>query len=291
MSASHLVIDAGVLAGKFEREAFAVRHRLTDHALLQLPRLIELARALPESSVEYNLADLPLEQDYLATPRNGLTIDQTMRQIEDCRSWMVLKNVERDPSYKTLLDECLEEIAPHVRGMSPQLEQREAFVFVSSPQAVTPYHCDPEHNFLLQIRGDKLMTIFDRRDPRAISERQMEDMASGAHRNLPFTEDMAALGRPFQMSPGDGVHVPMYCPHWVRVGQAVSISLSVTFRSLVSVRRDAALRVNARLRKLGLNPVPPTQSPWRDQVKHAVDRALCRMERAARLPRLSHTGG
>ena len=133
-----------------------MRHCLTDHALLQLPRLIELATVLPESSVEYNQADLPIEQEYLATPRNGLTIDQTIRQIEECHSWMVLKNVERNPPYKALLDECLEEIAPHVRTMSPQLENREAFVFVSSPQAVTPYHCDPEHNFLLQIRGDKV---------------------------------------------------------------------------------------------------------------------------------------
>ena len=197
MSTSHFVIDAARLAGKFEREAFAVRHRLTDHPLLQLPRLIELATVLPGSSVEYNRADLPIGQDYLATPRNGLTIDQTIRQIEDCHSWMVLKNVERDPQYKALLDECLEEIAPHVRTISPQLENREAFVFVSSPQAVTPYHCDPEHNFLLQIRGDKVMTIFDRNDPRVITEEQMEAMASGAHRNLPFTDDMGPLGRPF----------------------------------------------------------------------------------------------
>jgi hypothetical protein len=282
MTASHFVIDAACLAGKFEREAFAVRHRLTDHPLLQLPRLIQLATVLPESSVEYNLADLPIGQDYLATPRNGLTIEQTIRQIEGCKSWMVLKNVERDAEYKALLDECLDEIAPHVHGMSPQLEHREAFVFVSSPQAVTPYHCDPEHNFLLQIRGDKVMTIFDRGDSRVISDAQMEAMASGAHRNLPYTDDMADLGRPFPMGPGDGVHVPMYCPHWVRVGDAVSISLSVTFRSQVSVRRDAALRVNARLRRFGINPVPPTQSPWRDQVKHVVDRALGRIERVAK---------
>jgi hypothetical protein len=84
------------------------------------------------------------------------------------------------------------------------------------------------------------------------------------------------------MSPGDGVHVPMYCPHWVRVGPSVSISLSVTFRSRISVRHDAALRVNARLRRLGINPVPPARSPWRDHIKHAVDRALGRMERTAR---------
>jgi hypothetical protein len=281
MSASHFLIDAACLAGKFEREAFAVRHRLTDHALLQLPRLIELATVLPESSVEYNRANLPISQDYLATPRNGLTIEQTIRQIEDCQSWMVLKNVERDPRYKALLDECLEEIAPHVSSMSPQLEHREAFVFVSSPQAVTPYHCDPEHNFLLQIRGEKVMTVFDRWDPHAISQPHMEAMASGAHRNLPYTEDMAALGKPFPMAPGDGVHVPMYCPHWVRVGQAVSISLSVTFRSRVSTRRDAALRMNARLRRLGMHPIPPAQSSWRDHVKEAADRVLGRLERTA----------
>jgi hypothetical protein len=147
---------------------------------------------------------------------------------------------------------------------------------------VTPYHCDPEHNFLLQIRGEKVMTVFDRWDRRAISQPHMEAMASGAHRNLPYTEEMAALGRPFLMAPGDGVHVPMYCPHWVRVGQAVSISLSVTFRSRVSTRRDAALRMNARLRRLGINPVPPVQSSWRDHVKETADRVLGRIERAAR---------
>jgi hypothetical protein len=192
---------------------------------------------------------------------------------------MVLKNVERDPSYQALLDECIEEIAPHVRPMFPQLVNREAFVFVSSPHAVTPYHCDPEHNFLLQIRGDKLMTIFDRGDPRAISAPHMEAMASGGHRNLPYTDDMASLGQAFQMAPGDGVHVPMYCPHWVRVGKAVSVSLSVTCRSRVSDRRDAALRVNARLRRLGLNPVPPAQSAWRDHVKETADRAVGFIER------------
>jgi hypothetical protein len=274
MSTSHLDIDADLLADKFEQEPFAVRHRLVEHPLLQLPRLIELATVLPEKSVEFNRADISISQEYLATPRNGLTIEQTLRQIEDCKSWMVLKNVEHDPAYKRLLDECLEEIAPHVRAISPELVHREAFVFVSSPGAVTPYHCDPEHNFLLQIRGDKAMSVFDRRDPRAITELQMEGMARGAHRNLPYQDDMASLGKPFPLAPGDGVHVPMYCPHWVRVGQAVSVSLSVTFRSQASARRDAALRVNARLRKFGMNPVPPTRSAWRDRVKQGLDRAL-----------------
>lgn len=274
MSTHHLAVDDARISERFERESFAIRHRLTEHPLLQLPRLIELARVLPEASVEFNRADISIDQDYLATPRNGLTIDQTLQQIEDCKSWMVLKNVEREPKYKVLLDECLEEIAPHVRAVAPQLQYREAFVFVSSPHAITPYHCDPEHNFLLQIRGDKVMSVFDRRDPRAITEQQMEGMACGAHRNLPYHEAMASLGKPFALRPGDGVHVPMYCPHWVQVGGSVSVSLSVTFRSRASTRRDASLRVNARLRKFGIRPVPADQSPWRDQAKLIVDRAL-----------------
>ena len=36
----------------------------------------------------------------------------------------------------------------------------QGFIFVSSPNSVTPYHFDPEHNILLQIRGSKVMTQF-----------------------------------------------------------------------------------------------------------------------------------
>lgn len=274
-----LNLDADAMRGNFERQPFLIRHNLRHHPLLQLPRLIELAKSLPESSAEFNRADLTLDQEYLKTPKTGLSIEDTLHQIESCNSWMALKNVEQDAQYRALLAECVDELRAYTEPIAPGTCKQEAFIFVSSPQAVTPYHCDQEHNFLLQIRGAKHMAVLDREDSEAISQPQLEAMASGAHRNLPFREALHAREKLFNLHPGDGLHVPVHCPHWVRVDDQVSISLSITFRSRISIRRDAALRFNARMRRWGLSPTRPGQSSAGDKLKHFAERVVERVER------------
>ena len=274
-----LNLQPDALRSNFERGPFLISHNLCNHPLLQLPRLIALATSLPEGSAEFNRADLTLDQEYLKTPKTGLSIEDTLHQIESCNSWMALKNVEQDPDYRTLLAECVDELRPFTEPIAPGTCRQEAFIFVSSPQAVTPYHCDQEHNFLLQIRGSKHMAVLDRDDSEAITQPQLEAMASGAHRNLPFREALHTREKLFHLHPGDGLHVPVHCPHWVRVDNQVSISLSITFRSRISVRRDAALRFNARLRRWGLSPTKPGQSSSGDELKHFAERLVERVER------------
>jgi hypothetical protein len=274
-----LVVNADTVRAQFERAPFMVSHTLSDHPLLQLPRLVELAIALPASAVEFNNADIPLSQDYLKTPRNGLSIAETLHQIENCRSWMVLKNVEHDPAYRQLLLDCLTPLRPCTEPIAPGMCLPEAFIFVSSPRAVTPFHCDPEHNFLLQIRGTKQVAVFDRENTHVVTQAQLEDKAKGAHRNLPFSEDMHRHETLFQLEPSTGLHVPMHCPHWVRVDDTVSVSFSVTFRSRFSARREAALRINSRLRRFGCEPAKPGRQPWNDELKYFADRVISRVAR------------
>lgn len=268
-----------VIREGFEKGPFLVAHRLCDHPLLQLPRLIELAAALPATEIEFNHADIPLNQDYLRTPGNGLSIADTLKQIEDCHSWMVLKHIESDPAYRELLLECVTPLAALTEHVAPGMYAPEAFVFVSSPGAVTPFHCDPEHNFLLQIRGSKQMAIFDRNNDDVVTQSQLEGKVNGAHRNLPYTGDMQRHQTLFHLTPGTGVHVPMHCPHWVRVDDAVSVSLSVTFRSHASERREGVLRFNSRLRRLGISPAKPGYHVWKDELKYFADRVIRRSQR------------
>ena len=68
------------------------------------------------------------------TPRNGLSIEETIRRIEECRSWLVLKYVERDPEYRELLDRCVDEVQALCDPPLPGIDQREAFIFISSPR-------------------------------------------------------------------------------------------------------------------------------------------------------------
>ena len=224
-----LVYPAQVMLTRFPRAPFMIQHRLIEHPLLYLPRLIELARALPEQQQEYNSGDLPVSQDYLSTPHTGLSALQTLLQIEECNSWLVLKNIERDPQYAGLLGQCLQQLAVQTETRAPGMQHAEGFIFVSSPNSITPYHMDPEHNFLLQVRGSKRVTVFDGADRSILSEEQLESFHAGAHRNMPFRDEFAQRGELFELAPGNGLYIPVTAPHWVANGPSVSISLSITF--------------------------------------------------------------
>src|SRR5690242_21143035 len=136
---------------RFNRLPFMMEHSLAAHPLLSLPRLVDLSRRLDASQVKYNDGTLAVADNLEAAPANGLSVEETIRRIEDHCSWMVLKNIQRDPAYGELLHQCLAEIKLHSEPIDPGMCDPRAFVFISSPNAVTPFHIDPEINFLLQI--------------------------------------------------------------------------------------------------------------------------------------------
>lgn len=274
-----LRLQAAIVESCLGRRPFAIRHHLGDHALFELPRLVALAATLPADRLEYNAGDLPLTVDPARTPGNGLSAEETLRRIAECRSWMVLKNVERDAAYRQLLMECLAEVRPLCAPGQEFMRDLEAFVFVSSPGAVTPYHMDPEQNFLLQIRGTKTMQVFD---PAVVQAAELERFHSGGHRNLVHRDEHAAQAETFELRPGMGLHVPACAPHWVRNGPDVSVSFSITFRNPASQRQAQVHALNARLRSLGLHPAPAGASAWRDAAKQWAWRVA---ERAARIGR------
>ena len=271
-----LDIDARAFAENFDRRPFLIGHRLCDHPLFALERVLGLAKALPASSVEYNAGDLPIGCDPSDTPRTGLSVEDTIKRIEDCRSWMVLKNVEADPEYRALLARCLSEVEVHSEPLLPGATHPEAFIFLSSPGSITPYHMDPEHNFLLQIRGSKQMTLFDRE---IVPEEQRERFHRGAHRNMPFAQDYLERSVVVELQPGQAVHVPVALPHFVKNGAGVSISFSITFRTPDLYRRGEVHALNGMLRDRGFNPAPVGSHPSRDAMKSLTMRALRRTSR------------
>jgi mannose-6-phosphate isomerase-like protein (cupin superfamily) len=249
------------------------RHGLVGHELLTLESLVGLASRLGGENVEYNHGDLPVGIDPGDVPRNGLTPEETIRRIEECGSWMVLKFVERDPAYKALLDRALGALAEAIEPVTGEILTPAGFIFISSPVAVTPFHMDPEHNILLQIRGAKRMTVFPGDEEMVPAERH-EAYHVGGHRNLPWRESFAARGEAFELAPGDALHVPVKHPHWVKNGAEPSISFSITWRSQWSYEEADIRGMNHMLRRLGLSPRPPAPFPKRNPAKALAWRAL-----------------
>ena len=267
-----LAIDRDTFNAHFARTPFLLPHRLARHTLFTLACLVELSKRLPATQVEYNAGEVPVGLDPARTPRNGLSPEETIRRIAECRSWLVLKHVEHDPAYRLLLDYCLADVRGASARLAAGMRDPHGFIFVSSPGAVTPYHMDPEENFLLQIRGTKTMSVFDRADRLVVSERDIERFLTGAHRNLAWREEFQARARAFNLTPGQALHVPFASPHWVQNGPEVSISFSVTFNTRASMRISHAHQLNARLRRWGVTPVPVGRSALRDGLKQLVSR-------------------
>ncbi len=272
------------LSGAYPEQPILLDHALADHPLLQLEALAALAQRIRPVDAEYNRADLPVGIDPADTPSNGLTVEETIRSIEHCGSWLVLKFVEQDPHYRALLDETLAELADVVGPATGSMLKREAFVFISSPDAVTPFHFDPEHNILLQIRGSKVMTIFPAADEALVSGEQHEAFHDGGHRNLAWRDEFSACGEEYALAPGKAVYVPVKAPHWVRNGPEVSISFSITWRSEWSFREEYARRMNAMLRRSGLNPASPKRYPHQNHLKSFTYRAIEKARRMGSRP-------
>lgn len=265
-------IEPGTVSSSLPEATFRVRHHLADHPLFQLDRLARLAASLPADRIEFNGPVEP-NQDPNLTPSNGMTPEETVRRIEQAKSWMVIKNAEADPEYKALLDACLDQAAEQTGGLMGAALDRQAFIFVTSPGNVTPFHSDPEQNFLLQIRGSKRMSLFDHRDREVVSVEDSE-LFPGKHRNLPYCDALEAKATHQYIEPGEGIFVPIFDPHWVKNGDAVSISFSITWQTGETQRLVQLSYVNAVLRRFGWPQRAAGASETWDWVKIAAYRAL-----------------
>lgn len=263
MSGGSLQIDNDKLAIGLGDEPFAVTHDLADNPLLTLDAIAGLADSMPADSVEHNLGAVPDVLPGGEAPRLDLSPGEIARGIDTNGCWMVLKRIEQDPRYATLLAETLREATDSMGGREGGVRRLEGFIFLSAPNSTTPWHFDPEHNFLLQIKGTKDMVVGDFPDPET-EDHELERYYGGGHRNIDFTPTDE---RTFNLSPGDGVYVPVHRPHLVRNGPLPSISLSVTFYTVDSEQLGLVHSVNSRLRSMRIRPARVGRRPGMDRAK------------------------
>lgn len=251
-----------------------ITHGLCAHPLLTRDALAALTARLPEGQIEHNLGTLPVGIRPEDMPANGLSPVETIRTIDENQSWIVLKNVERDPAYGALLDATLAELAPFVEPVTGAMTHREAFIFLSSPGSVTPFHIDPEHNLLLQIEGSKVMHAFPAGDPALVPPTHSEAFHDGGHRNLAWDERFRDKMDPVPLQPGDAVLMPVKAPHYVQNGPRVSISFSITWRSERSVAEGELHSLNRLLRRRGWPLVRVSRRPERQRAARLAYRLL-----------------
>lgn len=254
-----------------------LRHEFLDHPLMEISPLLALSERLPASVIEHNIGSLPIGIGQHDVPKHTASVRDTINAIEENGSWVVLKNIELDPTYRALLHDVLAEVRPAVEAHTGPMLNLVGFIFISSPHSVTPFHSDPEYNILLQTRGTKTMTLFSGTDESIIPAQFHEIYHTGGPRTVLWKDEYEGRGTDVTLHAGDAIYVPLKWPHYVKNGPEVSISLSVTWRSRWSYAEADARAFNKILRNFGLDPAPPLPLPHYNVMKSTAWRALRRV--------------
>ena len=249
-------------------------HTLSSHPLLHLKRLAGLAASLPVEHIEWHSARLDINHDVQDAPSNGLTPLETVLQIATCGSWIALRDIGRARDFAPVVDEIVRKTEPTLRAQGIKMIQPRCDVYISSPQAVTPCHIDHRSSVLMQVRGTKNISIFDRGDRQILSEARLESLAASGRRSAKVPRKYLDRAHAVRLSPGTGLHLPAHAPHYVRNGAEVSVSVSLTYRTSSTDKERAVLCMNRRLRQVGLKPRTLGTSRVKDAVKLAAFRGL-----------------
>ena len=257
----------------FNDASFVFNHRLAGHPLFTLPRLAEAAQAMLDRGDRGRFVVFDARS---FSPGSGFGGDRpqerlatTVRKLEEGRTWLKLSGADAaDSAYAEVLRDVIDDLAALTgQDLATEITWSSLTIFMASPGIATPYHIDHESNFLLQVQGDKDVCLFDPGDREVLPVREIEQFYLGDPEAARYRPELQARGTVHRLSAGLAVHHPPLAPHWVRNGDAVSISVSIGFCMRALDRRAKVHQANSLLRRAGLRPAAPGGSALRDRCK------------------------
>jgi len=270
MSSVLLAEQRRAFQANYNRASFAFQHSLQELDIFETPQLAAMSERLPDPAY-CSTADSTVVDGWKNVGQRGATLARTLETLTETNSLVLLKHCERDPIYgatfRAIMEDVVEQAGSELRG---DIDVGRATLVISSPRRVTPYHIDGEANFLLQVRGSKLLYAFDPNDRSLLSERELEAFYGGDADAARYREERQNEATTYALAPGIGIHLPLHTPHWAQNLNDVSVGLSLNFNLHSGARLRRLYKVNNRLRKAGLKPAAPGESAWQDRVKLAA---------------------
>ena len=262
----------GDFARHYNRASFQFAHGLKGNPLFELDSLVALSTRLPAHPDFAYWANgrVSVTDPWEKGMEKRQSLQDTIRNIADNNSIVIMKHTEQDPVLGPVLQELLSKFVEFAGAqMRDDVIVGESLVLVSSPNRITPYHFDAELNYLVQVTGDKTFNVFDHTVATQVSDEELEGYFSGAMSAAKYRESNQANATVYDLKAGYGVHIPVVAPHWVQNGNNVSVALSINYELKSVAERAKVYWLNHRLRKRGLSPTAPGTSPWRDGFKRS----------------------
>jgi len=274
-----LEFDPDVVRTAYNLRPFLLNHHLAEHPSFSLRELFTLCQRLPREQVQYRVGAIPGDADFdssYARYGQGLSFEDVLHRFEETKAYICIYNPERDAGYRPVLEGLLAEIAAAIGGVDPVITWYSTYFFISTRDSVTPYHMDREMNFLLQVRGEKKVNLWDPRDDEIMNSAEKDRLLAAFESQRPtYKPSFEAKAMSYELRPGLGVHHPFIAPHRVHTGPELSVSLAFTFRTQTSDIWTRAHAFNQVLRRCGWSPAAVgAEHPLADRAKAAASHVV-----------------
>lgn len=272
-----------IAAESFDRTAFKLQHQLLDHPALGLDNLARVLPRLPQNQVLHSQGLMQNGDDFEGIFKREASgsIEAIIENIRTMDAYIMVRSPETDSSFAPLYHALRDDVETLMkkRGAGKQAIDAKLYLFIASPNSITPFHIDRYSTLLLQFRGSKEMTVFAPWDERVVSPPHKEAYVTYKNTRLPWTPELDALGTRFRFEPGEALHIPFSAGHHVKNGgDDISISMSIIFNTDESMVWRRALAFNHAARRLGMTPAPVGQGTWRDRTKSTLWQAKTRLD-------------
>ena len=264
------------------RRVSRITHDFSSHPALQFDELRELAlrmKAQHPDLVKFIDPQAELTSEFvLATESyDGRSIEDIFDSLDVPGTWIAIYKAQTDPQFREVVQEVIRTASEHLNGADREIIDADAFIFISKAPTVTPFHIDRENNFLLQIHGNKRLSVWHPDDRKAVSEAAVEDwIYLRSLEKVTFSEDKiehAAFDG--NLAAGEGLFMPSTSAHMTRtettvIDDPVSVTIGFVFYT-AATRKDANIYAfNAIMRRLGITPSPPRSNSALDAIKYVL---------------------
>lgn len=263
-----LKLNKNNFGNDFPNKHFLVEHLLANHSLFSLDEILPTLINHPPHLVECRRGDLESGDGLSHEHTYGLTKVQIENQLTQKNSWLQIRHIQLISQYRDMVRQCMDEIMSIVQPRRLGIQQPVGYILMSSPGAVTPFHFDNEHNFLLQISGTKTVHTWSAEDEQAVTSGDKERYYRHGYHDVEFDQKLQNSTTKYELTPGVGLHIPVHSPHWVVTGSEVAVSLAITFLT-DKLQKEAHIHwLNSLLTSKGIKTKAYGKAPLVDMGKY-----------------------
>ncbi len=198
---------------------------------------------------------------------------EILSAVKQGRIWLNLRAVNTHlAEYEKIKSELFSQLD---QAVNTSTFKQDVGVLISSPNIHVHYHLDIPLVCLVQIRGEKTVSLYPAKPPFATAEqiesvvlKEQEEEMDFEHR---FDEDVTRI----ELKPGDAISWPQNAPHRVQNGDMLNVSLSCEYMTTSALLRANALYTNGVMRRsLGIKSGLPKSGGFEVLSKAVIARGI-----------------